>query len=112
MSIYKKMVKAIDDCNLNDYLNLLHDDYVFVRHQSNRNVSKPEWIPVVTGMFNEMKKGNLKFENNRCIYENDKIMIIHNIGHFPDNTKEAIMAVHLLLDGKIIKTESGATPID
>ena len=35
MSIYDKMIKAIDDCSLDDYLDLLHDDYVFVRHQSN-----------------------------------------------------------------------------
>ena len=26
MSIFNKMVKAIDDCNLDDYLNLLHDN--------------------------------------------------------------------------------------
>jgi hypothetical protein len=82
------MVKAIDDCNIDDYLNLLHDDYVFVRHQSNQEVSKSEWIPVVTGMFNAMKEGKLNFENNRCLYENDDILVIHNIGNFPDNTKE------------------------
>ena len=112
MSIYKKMVKAIDDCNLDNYLDLLHDDYVFVRHQSNQEVSKSDWIPVVTGMFNAMKEGNLYFESNRCLYENDDILVIHNIGNFPDDTKEAIMAVHTVLNGKIIKTESGATRID
>ena len=40
MSIYNKMVKAIDDCNLDDYLSLLHDDYVFVRHQSIKKLLK------------------------------------------------------------------------
>ena len=54
MSIFNKMVKAIDDCNLDEYLDLLHDDYVFVRHQSNQVVNKSEWIPVVTGMFNAL----------------------------------------------------------
>ncbi len=44
--------------------------------------------------------------------ENHKILVIDNIGHFPDGTKEAIMAVHSLLNGKIIKTEIGATPIE
>ena len=112
MSIFNKMVKAIDDCNLDDYLDLLHDEYVFVRHQLNQEVTKSEWIPVVTGMFNAMKEGKLNFKNNRCIYENEDILVIHNIGNFPDNTKEAIMAVHTLSNGKIIKTESGATRID
>ena len=86
MSIFNKMVKAIDDCNLDDYLDLLHDDYVFVRHQSNQEVTKSVWIPVVTGMFNAMKEGKLNFKNNRCVYENEDILVIHNIGNFPDNT--------------------------
>ena len=59
-----------------------------------------------------MKKGKLDFKNNRYIYENEDILVIHNIGNFPDNTKEAIMAVHTILNGKIIKTESGVTRID
>ena len=112
MSIFNKMVKAIDDCNLDDYLDLLHDDYVFVRHQSNQEVTKSEWIPVVTGMFNAMKEGSLKWEKNRCIYENDDILVMHNFGNFPDGTKESIIVVHYLEGGKIIKTESGATPIN
>ena len=112
MTIYNKLVKAINDCNLDDYLDLLDDDYIFVRHQSNQKLSKSEWIPVVTGMFDSMKEGKLYFENNRCLYENNDILVIHNIGNFPDNTKEAIIAVHTLSNGKIIKTESGATKIN
>ena len=30
---------------------------------------------------------------------------------FPDGTTEAVMAVHVLQDGKIIRTETGATLI-
>ena len=33
-------------------------------------------------MFNAMKEGKLSFENNRCIYENDDILVIQNIGNF------------------------------
>ena len=42
-------------------------------------------------MFNAMSEGKLRFEENRCIYENDDILVVHGIGHFPDGTKEAIM---------------------
>jgi hypothetical protein len=31
---------------------------------------------------------------------------------FPDGSKEAVMVVHTLKDGKILKTETGATPIE
>ena len=91
---------------------MLDENYVFVRHQSGEDVSKVEWTPIVTGMFNAMKEGKLKFEKNRSIYENDYILVMHSIGYFPDGTKEAIMAAHSLSNGKITKTESGATRID
>ena len=45
------------------------------------------------------------------LYENDEVLVMHNMDSFPDGSKEAIMAVHPLKDGMVIKTESGATPI-
>ena len=63
-------------------------------------------------MFDAMREEKLKFEENRCIHEDDDILVMHSIGHFPDGTKETIMAVHTLSNCKIIKTESGATCID
>ena len=40
------------------------------------------------------------------------MLVMHSIGHFPDGTKESIMTFHTLSNGKIAKTESGATRID
>ena len=112
MSVYKNIISSFDDCSVQSYLGLIHEDYVFIRPQSGQTVSKTEWTPVVTGMFDSMREEKLKFEENRCIYENGDILVMHSIGHFPDGTKEAIMAVHTLSNGKIVKTESGATRID
>ena len=75
-------------------------------------VSKTEWTAIVTSMFDAMSEKKLKFEENRCIYENDNILVMHSIGNFPDGTKEAIMTVHTLSNVKIVKIESGATRID
>ena len=111
MTIYEKMIQSLEDSTPDSYFDLLHTDYIFVRHQSGEEVSKKDWIPSVTGMFNAMKEGNLTWSDNRCLYENDVIMVHHNIGSFPDGTKEAIMAVHTLKDGKIIRTETGSTII-
>ena len=111
MSLYEKMVKSFEVGNLDAYLDLLHPDYVFVRHQSGEEVSKEDWVPTVTGMYNAMSEGKLTFTDNRCLYENDEVLVMHSMGSFPDGSKEAIMAVHTLKDGKIIRTESGATPI-
>ena len=111
MTVYEKMTQSLEVSMPELYFNLLHSDYIFVRHQSGEEVSKKDWIHSVTGMFNAMKEGNLTWSDNRCLCENDVIMVHHNIGSFPDGTKEVIMAVHTLKDGKIIRTETGSTII-
>ena len=110
-SIYDKMIKSLEDSAPDAYLDLLHPDYVFVRHQSGEEVTKEEWSLTVSSMYSAMNDGKLSFNNYRCLYENDDILVMHHIGSFPDGTSEAIMVVHILKGGKIIRTESGATPI-
>ena len=111
MSIYEIMVKSFEVSTPDMYLDLLDADYVFVRHQSGEEMSKEEWAHPVIGMFNTMREGKLTFSDYRCLYENNEILIMHHMGTFPDGTKEAILVAHVLKDGKIIRTESGATPI-
>ena len=112
MSVYKRLQKTINECDLDGYLELLHPDFIFLRHQFNKEVSLKEWIPTISEMFKSMGEGKLSFEKARCIYENKEILVLHQIGIFPDNTREAILEVHTISDGKIIKTETGATRID
>ncbi|MDC1494441.1 hypothetical protein N8093_01290, partial [Planktomarina temperata] len=47
----------------------------------------------------------------RCIYENDDIIVAHNITDFPNGTTDAVMMVHLKKDGLIWRTETGSTPL-
>jgi len=108
MSLYEKIRKSGEDRDVDAYLDLLHDHYVFVRHQSNTEVSKTDWIPVVTAM---MKSPDLVISKERCLYENDEVLVMHQFMVFPDGTKEAVLVFHQLQDGKIIRSESGATPI-
>ena len=65
MSVYKNIISSFDDCSVQSYSNLLHEDYVFIRHQSGQTVSKTEWTPVVTGMFDAMREEKLKFEKKQ-----------------------------------------------
>ena len=59
-------------------------------------------------MFDAMSEEKLKFEENRYNYENEDTSVMHSIGYFPHRTKETIMTVHFLSNGKIIKTYSSA----
>mgnify|MGYP001169385592 CR=1 FL=1 len=108
MSLYTRIKAAQDSKDIDGYLECLHEDFVFVRHQSGAEVSKTDWIPTLTAM---MQSDALVFSDQRCLYENDEIMIEHSFMTFPDGTSEAVMVVNHLKDGKIIRVETGATPI-
>jgi hypothetical protein len=58
-----------------------------------------------------MSNKALTFNNSRCIYENDDILVEHSVMGFPDGTREAVLVVHTKKEGKIIRTETGATPL-
>ena len=79
---------------------------MFVRHQNNTELSKEDWTPIVTAMFESTA---LEVLQSRCIYENEEILVMHQVLRLPDESKEAVMIVHNLKEGKIIRSETGAT---
>jgi hypothetical protein len=109
MSIYEKLTKVMSDRDVDAYVELIHEDAEIVFHKSGNKFSKSEWASMVTGMM-----GNPKFINDssRCVYENDDILVSHDFMSYPDDTKEAVMLVCMLKDGKIIHMETGATPLN
>jgi ketosteroid isomerase-like protein len=108
MALYEKAKAAMDDKDAQAYLDLLHDDFVFVRHQTGGEVTNAEEAPTLTAMTESTA---LETSNERCIYENDDIIVSHQFMKFPDGTSEAVMVVNMKKDGKIIRAETGATPI-
>ena len=109
MALHDKLVQTIADRDVDTYLDLLHEDFTVIFHKSGDSFSKEEWASMVARML-----ANEKFihESSRCIYENDNILVQHNFMSYPDNTREAVMLVAILKDGKIIRLESGATTLD
>ena len=59
----------------------------------------------------KMMKANEKvvIRNSRCIYENEDVLVEHSVMDFPDGTTEAVLSVHSLENGQILRTETGAT---
>jgi hypothetical protein len=109
MAIYDKLLKTMTDRDVEAYLELVHDDAVFVFHKTGNEFSKSDWGSMATGMM-----ANEKFiqESSRCVFENDDILVTHDFMSYPDDTREAVMGVIMLKDGKIIRMETGATPLN
>jgi hypothetical protein len=109
MAMYDQLQKTMSDRDMDAYMKLVHEDAVFVFHKSGNEFSKSEWGAMATGMLD-----NEKFiqESSRCIYQNDEILVQHAFMSYPDDTKEAVMIIALLKNGKIIRMETGATPLN
>lgn len=108
MSLYEEIAAARRNKNIDVYASLFHDDFKFVSHQDSSSMDKQAFTEK-TGKL--MSSGSLEIQSQRCIYENDEILVSHTVVDFPDGTREAVMSVHKLKDGKIIEMETGATLI-
>jgi hypothetical protein len=109
MAIFEQLHQALSERDAKAYIDLLDDDYRFVRHQSATSLNKSQMEELLRSM---MAADTFRWpQDARCIYENDEILIEHHVVDFEDNSTEAVLAVHLIKDGKITRTETGATPI-
>ena len=102
MSILEKYAKVFlekDEAGMNE---ILHDDFKFTMHASGNVLSKSDVIDwAMSDDINE--------EKVRVLYENDEIGVRHNFVTFKDGNTQAVMAVYMFKDGKIVSMETGAT---
>lgn len=106
MSVYEKLTAALQSNDADAFVDLLHDDFEFVRHQSGTSMNKAEMAEMVGAMSGE---DGWSIENQRCVYENDDILVEHSFMSFPDGSREAVLTANTLKDGKIVRMESGAS---
>lgn len=56
-------------------------------------------------------RGNFKLIESRCLYENDAILVAHDIMEFADRSKEAVMIYFEKKDRLLFKVETGPTQL-
>ena len=108
MSVFEKWLKGIEERDADALIGLLHEDFEFVRHQSGASLNKAQ----MSEMMRQMVSNKLvEPKAQRCLYENEEVLVDHSVMKFPDGTTEAILRCSLFKDGKMIKSETGATLI-
>ena len=102
MSILEKYAKVFLEKDEAGMEEILHDDFKFTMHASGNVLSKSDVIGwAMSDDINE--------EKVRILYENDEIGVRHNFVTFKDDNTQAVMAIYMFKDGKIISMETGAT---
>ncbi len=102
MSILEKYEKVFLEKDEAGMKEILHDDFKFTMHASGNVLSKSDVIGWAMG-------DDINEEKVRILYENDEIGVRHNFVTFKDGNTQAVMAVYMFKDGKIISMETGAT---
>ena len=108
MSVYEKWNAGFENKDLAAMAACLHDQFEFVRHQSGTRMNKAQMLDMLQGF---MESEAVSGQAQRCLYENDEVMVEHSIVDFADGSREAILACHILKDGQIIRLETGASPV-
>ena len=106
--MHETIAKAMKDRNPDVWDDLLHPDYEFVRHQSGTSLNKEQTIAM---MRQFMASEAVEEHSRRCIYENEDILVVHSVMSFADGSSESVIAAYTKKDDQIIRTETGATPI-
>ena len=109
MSMYEKWSTGLENRDAEALIALLHEDYVFVRHQSGSSMDKAAMSDMLRTF---MSSESVVIHSRRCLYENDEVLVEHQVMDFPDGSREAIIGFNRLKDGLIIHSETGATPIE
>ena len=105
MSVIQKIIDAQDNQDLKAYNEVVTKDYVWVKHSTGEEIPRNElskWL---------ISPDAPKSENARIIYENDEIGVAHYFVSFKDGSRQAVLVVYTIKDGKIIRSETGATSI-
>jgi len=108
MSVYKAWSTAAENRDAEAMIACLHDDYTFVRHQSGTTMNKSEMAEMLRGF---LSNDSVVVHSQRCLYENDEVMVEHSVMDFADGSREATIGFNGLKDGLIVHTETGATPV-
>ena len=103
MSVIQKLFDAQDNQDLNAYNEVVSKDYVWLKHSTGEEIPRDElskWL---------ISSDAPKTENARIIYENNEIGVAHFFVSFKDGSRQAVLVVYIIKDGKIIRSETGAT---
>ena len=108
MSVFTRWSTAIENRDADGLIACLHDDYTFVRHQTATEMNKTQMSEMLRSF---MSSDAVVVHSQKCLYENDEVMVEHSVMDFADGTREAIIGFNRLKDGLIWHTETGATPV-
>ena len=73
--------------------------------------TRPRSVPTPHRLEGFVKADMPPGQKERCIFENDQLLVSHSFNKFPNGTVDAVMTVQTIRDGKVCRMETGSTPV-
>ncbi|MEO9573579.1 MAG: DUF4440 domain-containing protein [Roseobacter sp.] len=106
MKFSEKWKKAFDTRDREALEAMIHDDFAYVRHQLGKELTKEDIVSIWSSDGQRPER-----RDYRIVYENEDILVTHQFIDFLSGDKESVMVVMLLRNGKLVRMETGATPL-
>ena len=105
MSLLQAYTDAWNNGDTETLDRIIHDDFVFNPHVGGMTMGKSDLLGFAGS-------DAVQGENERILYENEEIGVMHSIAHFANGSaSEAVLSFVRIVDGQIISMETGATPL-
>ena len=105
--LYDRMTNAKEDRDISAFNSCYHEDWEFKFHSPGCIVRRGDNTDEQT-----LERWDIfKVKSDRCLYENEDILVTHSIVHFSNGSTDAVMMVHMKKDGLLWRTETGPPPM-
>ncbi len=105
--LFEKYKKFWEEGDIEAFTLIIDPEIEIIMHSTGGVIDYDLWMERITAVV----LSDSYAENIRCLYENDEIMIVHQITNSANGTRDAVLYVFTKKDEMLTKLETGATPL-
>ena len=105
--LFDKYKKFWEEGDIDAFTSIIHADIEIITHSTGGVIDYDLWMERISAVV----LSDAYAENIRCLYENDGIMVVHQITNAANGSRDAVMYVFTKEYGMLTRLETGATPL-
>ena len=105
--LFEKYKQFWETGDIEAFTFIIDPEIEIIMHSTGGVIDPDLWLERITAVV----LSDAYAENIRCLYENDDIMVVHQITNSANGTRDAVMYVFTKTNDMLTRLETGATPL-
>jgi len=105
--LFEKYKQFWETGDIEAFTSIIDPEIEIIMHSTGGVIDPDLWLERITAVV----LSDAYAENIRCLYENDDIMVVHQITNSANGTRDAVMYVFTKTNDMLTRLETGATPL-